>query len=206
MLGLLTPSAGRVTVDGRDIFAELRLWQQKIGYVPQEIYLIDDSLRRNIAFGVEDESIDEERVRAAVVMAQLEEFVQSLALGLDTVVGERGVRLSGGEKQRVAIARALYRDPEVLIFDEATSALDNQTERALSRAIESLQGEKTLILIAHRLSTVRQCGRLIFLRGGRIEGEGTFGELLQSNREFREMVSRYEADKSAVGGGAPNRV
>ena len=151
-------------VDGRDILAALRLWQQKIGYVPQEIYLIDDSLSRNIAFGLSDEEIDEKECAWLVGLAQLEEFVASLPLGLDTMVGERGVRLSGGERQRVAIARALYHDPEVVIFDEATSALDNQTERALSRAIEALQGDKTLILIAHRLSTVRQCGRLVFLR------------------------------------------
>jgi ATP-binding cassette subfamily C protein len=201
ILGLLRPSRGRVTVDGRDIFASLGLWQQKIGYVPQEIYLIDDSLRRNIAFGLSDEGIEEQKVRAAVGLAQLEEFLASLPLGLDTMTGERGVRLSGGERQRVAIARALYHDPELLIFDEATSALDNQTERELSRAIEALQGEKTLILIAHRLSTVRQCGRLIFLRNGRIEGEGTFGQLLESNREFRDMVARYEADE--IAGGSP---
>lgn len=205
ILGLLRPSRGRVTVDGRDVFAALGLWQRRIGYVPQEIYLIDDSLRRNIAFGLSDEEIDEQKVRAAVGLAQLEEFVRSLPLGLDTMIGERGVRLSGGERQRVAIARALYHDPELLIFDEATSALDNQTERELSRAIEALQGEKTLILIAHRLSTVRQCGRLVFLRNGRIEGEGTFGQLLESSREFRDMVARYEAGEIAVGGSPVNR-
>ncbi|HEX9444936.1 MAG TPA: ABC transporter ATP-binding protein [Candidatus Binatia bacterium] len=206
ILALLRPESGRVTVDGVDIFAEPRRWQHKIGYVPQEIYLIDDTLRRNIALGRKDEEIDEEKLRAAVRMAQLEDFVAALPLGFDTMVGERGVRLSGGERQRVAIARALYHGPELLIFDEATSALDYQTERELSRAIETLQGDKTLILIAHRMSTVRKCARLLFLQNGRIEGEGTFDQLLETNREFRGMVSRYEADEVAVAGGPANRL
>lgn len=198
ILGLLRPSAGSVMVDGRDIFADLGAWQGKIGYVPQEVFLLDDTLRRNIAFGLAEAEIDEGKLRAAVGLAQLEEYVASLPLGLETVVGERGLRLSGGERQRIAIARALYHEPDLLIFDEATSALDNQTERALSRAIETLQGEKTLVLIAHRLSTVQQCGRLIFLRNSRIEGEGTFAQLLESNREFRDMVSRHEASEISL--------
>ena len=199
ILGLLRPSSGRLTVDGRDAFDNLRLWQRKIGFVPQEIYLTDDSLRRNIAFGLEDEEIDERQVKAAIRLAQLEDLVALLPLGLDTVIGERGIRLSGGERQRVAIARALYHEPELLVFDEATSALDNQTERAVSRAIDALQGNKTLILIAHRLSTVRKCGRLIFLCAGRVAGSGTFEQLLQTNREFRELVASYDpADAAAT--------
>ena len=193
ILGLLQPSSGRLTVDGRDAFENLHLWQRKIGYVPQEIYLTDDSLRRNIAFGLEDQEIDERNVETAIRLAQLEDFVASLPRGLDTVIGERGVRLSGGERQRVAIARALYHEPELLVFDEATSALDNQTEREVSKAIEALQGNQTLILIAHRLSTVRKCDRLVFLRAGRVAGSGAFAELLQTNREFRDLVSSYDA-------------
>jgi ABC-type multidrug transport system fused ATPase/permease subunit len=206
ILGLLRPSSGRLTVDGRDAFENLHLWQRKIGFVPQEIYLTDDSLRRNIAFGLEDEEIDERQVKAAIRLAQLEDLVASLPLGLDTVIGERGIRLSGGERQRVAIARALYHEPELLVFDEATSALDNQTERALSSAIDALQGNKTLILIAHRLSTVRKCGRLIFLRAGRVAGSGSFEELLQTNREFRELVSSYDPTDDAATEIPPDRM
>jgi ATP-binding cassette subfamily C protein len=206
ILGLLRPSSGRLTVDGRDAFDNLHLWQRKIGFVPQEIYLTDDSLRRNIAFGLEDEEIDERQVKTAIRLAQLEDLVALLPLGLDTVIGERGIRLSGGERQRVAIARALYHEPELLVFDEATSALDNQTERAVSRAIDALQGNKTLILIAHRLSTVRKCGRLIFLRGGRVAGSGAFEQLLQTNREFRELVSSYDPADAAATEIPPDRM
>src|SRR5262249_42666460 len=132
----------------------------------------------------------------AVRMAQLEQFAASLPGGLETVVGERGIRLSGGERQRVAIARALYREPEVLIFDEATSALDNQTERELTRAIEALQGQKTVIVIAHRLSTVRHCSRLLFLQNGRLVGDGSYAELLAQNADFRSLVAWTESDTS----------
>jgi ABC-type multidrug transport system fused ATPase/permease subunit len=131
-------------------------------------------------------------------MAQLEEFVASLSRGLDTLVGERGMRLSGGQRQRVGIARALYREPEVVIFDEATSALDNQTERALISAIDALRGEKTLVIVAHRLSTVRACDRLVFLRDGRVAGCGSFAELLAGNADFRTMAA--VTDLNAVNG------
>jgi ATP-binding cassette, subfamily B, bacterial PglK len=189
ILGLLQPSSGRITIDGEDIFQALRSWQRKIGYVPQSIFLVDDSLRHNIAFGLQDTDIDEQRLQAAVRMAQLEEFVASVPRGLDTIVGERGVRLSGGQRQRVGIARALYHAPEVLVFDEATSALDNQTERAVIGAIEALRREKTLVIVAHRLSTVRVCDRLVFLRDGRIAGCGSFDELLRNNADFRAMAA-----------------
>jgi ATP-binding cassette subfamily C protein len=196
VLGLLTPTAGAVTVDGRDLLQNLPAWRSKIGYVPQEIYLFDDTLRRNIALGREDAEIDAGKLAAAIRSAQLEDVVAALPLGLDTVVGERGVRLSGGERQRVAIARALYGEPELLVFDEATSALDNRTERELALAIDALQGGRTLVVIAHRLSTVRRCRRIVFLRQGRIEGDGTFEQLVQTNGEFRAMVSRYEAEET----------
>jgi ATP-binding cassette subfamily C protein len=145
-------------------------------------------MRRNIAFGLKDADIDEQKLQTAIRLAQLEEFIVSLPRGLDTLVGERGVRLSGGQRQRVSIARALYHEPEVLIFDEATSALDSQTERAVIGAIEALRGEKTLVIVAHRLSTVRGCDRLVFLRDGRIAGWGSFDELLMNNADFRAMA------------------
>jgi ATP-binding cassette, subfamily B, bacterial PglK len=190
ILGLLQPTGGRILVDGRNIGNHLRSWQSKIGYVPQEICLIDDSMRRNIAFGVSGEDIDEQKVQAALRMAQLNGFVAGLPRGLDTSLGERGLRLSGGERQRVAIARALYHEPELVVFDEATSALDPQTEHELVGAIEAIRGEKTVLIIAHRLSTVQDCDRLVFLRDGRVEGWGTFEEILQSNQEFRKMLSQ----------------
>ena len=198
ILGLLEPSSGRITVDNRDVFQALRSWQRKIGYVPQSIFLIDDSMRRNIAFGLKDADINEQKLQAAIHMAQLEEFVASLPRGLDTIVGERGMRLSGGQRQRVGIARALYQEPEVLLFDEATSALDNQTERAVIGAIEMLRGEKTLVIVAHRLSTVRGCDRLVFLRDGRIAGCGSFDELLRNNADFRAMATAVSGNGISV--------
>jgi ATP-binding cassette subfamily C protein len=189
LLGLLTPTSGRITVDGRDIRTGLRSWQRRIGYVPQTTFLIDDSLRRNVAFGLADGQIDERRVENAVRMAQLSEVAAALPQKLDTLIGERGVRLSGGQRQRVAIARALYTEPEVLVFDEATSALDTQTERELIAAIDALRGAKTLVVVAHRLSTVRHCDRLVFLRGGRVAGVGAFDHLVASNADFRAMAA-----------------
>ncbi len=198
ILGLLRPSAGSVTIDGRDLTEHLRAWRSKIGYVPQEIYLFDDTLRRNIALGRDDAEIDDRRVASVLRMAQLEDVVAGMPLGLDTVVGEHGLRLSGGERQRVAIARALYGDPELLVFDEATSALDNRTERDLTLAVDALQGGRTVIVIAHRLSTVRRCRRIVFLRRGRIEGDGEFDQLLRTSREFRAMIAVYEAEEADV--------
>jgi ATP-binding cassette subfamily C protein len=192
LLGLLTPTSGRITVDGRDIRAGLRSWQRRIGYVPQTAFLIDDSLRRNVAFGLADAQIDERRVESAVRMAQLSEVAAALPQKLDTVIGERGVRLSGGQRQRVAIARALYTQPEVLVFDEATSALDTQTERELIAAIDALRGAKTLIVVAHRLSTVRRCDRLVFLRDGRVAAVGSFDHLMADNADFRRMATDVE--------------
>lgn len=155
ILGLLTPQRGRVKADEIDVFKNLTLWHQKLGYIPQVIYLSDDTIRNNIAFGIPSEEIREAAVEDAVKKAQLAEFVESLPDGLDTVVGDRGVRLSGGQRQRIGIARALYHDPEILVLDEATSALDNDTETAVMEAIESLHGSKTMIIIAHRLTTIR---------------------------------------------------
>jgi ATP-binding cassette subfamily C protein len=189
MLGVLEPTAGSIRVDGRDIRLSLRAWQRQIGYVPQTVYLIDDTIRRNIALGLEDAEIDEGRVAESARDAQLDGFLSGLAEGLDTVAGERGVRLSGGERQRIAVARALYRHPAVLIFDEATAALDNVTEQALTATIHGLHGRVTTVFIAHRLSTVRACDRLIFLRDGRIADVGTYGEL-EKNPEFLALSAR----------------
>jgi len=190
VLALLEPESGGVYVDGTDIRSlGVRNWQASVGYVPQNIYLLDDTIRRNIAFGIADEDIDDLAVERAAEMAQLRPFIAAQRHGLDTFVGERGSRLSGGERQRVGIARALYHDPDVLIFDEATSALDNTTERAVISAVDALKGSRTVIMIAHRLSTVRNCDRLHFLKEGRIEASGTYEELTAMHPEFRLMAA-----------------
>ena len=155
ILGLLVPQMGKITADGMDIEKNIGLWQKEIGYIPQTIYLSDDTIRNNIAFGIPEDQIDEEAIEDALHKAQLFDFVDSLPNGLDTVVGDRGVRLSGGQRQRIGIARALYHDPEILILDEATSALDNGTETSVMEAIDSLKGLKTMMIIAHRLTTIR---------------------------------------------------
>lgn len=171
ILGLLSPDAGQVAVDGKDIRTNLRAWQDQIGYVPQTIYLTDDSIRRNVAFGLPSEDIDDAQVKNAIQAAQLDEFVAGLPEGLETVVGERGIRLSGGQRQRIGIARALYHDPEVLVLDEATSALDTATEHGVMQAVAALQGRKTILIVAHRLSTVSNCGRLYLLERGTIAAD-----------------------------------
>jgi len=178
LLGLLAPQSGGVRVDGKDIQDDLRAWQNQIGYVPQSIFLIDDSLRNNVAFGIPKSKIDEQAVRDAIRSAQLEEFVATLPNGLDTVVGERGVRLSGGQRQRIGIARALYHNPSVLVLDEATSSLDTETEHGVMQAVQALQGDKTVIIVAHRLSTVEYCDRLYRLEDSRIVDEGSFEEVI----------------------------
>ena len=155
LLGLLPPQYGKIYADGMNIYKNLATWQKEIGYIPQTIYLSDDTIRNNVAFGVEEAQIDEEAVIRALQQAQIYDFTESLPNGMDTYVGDRGVRLSGGQRQRIGIARALYHDPEVLVLDEATSALDNDTESAVMEAIDRLHGHKTLLIIAHRLTTIR---------------------------------------------------
>ena len=164
ILGVLKPQAGKITVDGMDIKESYRGWHDKIGYIPQTIYMLDDTIRNNIAFG-KTEGIDDADIWAALKQAQLDEFVKSLDEGLDTMIGEAGVRLSGGQRQRIGIARALYRRPEVLVLDEATSALDTETEAAVMEAIDSLQGEMTMLIIAHRLSTIKNCDMVYQVEG-----------------------------------------
>ncbi len=186
LLGLLAPQKGVIKVDGRTVLG-LSEFQGAVGYIPQSIYLMDNTLRRNIAFGVEDSEIDEDAVRMAILAAQLEEYVESLPEGLDAVVGDRGVKLSGGQRQRVGIARALYRNPEILVMDEATSALDFETELAVTEAIQKLGRHKTLIVIAHRLSTVRDCDILYLLDNGRVIEQGTYDELAQKSDWFSKV-------------------
>ena len=157
ILGIIFPQKGQITIDGRAINTEAGEWKDKLGYIPQAIFLVDDTIRRNIAYGIEDKDIDNERIEEVLKEAQLSDFVATLPEGLDTEIGERGVRLSGGQRQRIGIARALYSDPEILVLDEATSALDTETETAVMEAIDSLSGKKTMIIIAHRLSTIENC-------------------------------------------------
>ena len=155
-------------MDGVDIFLIPHLWAKIVGYVPQSVFLIDDTIRSNVAFGLDKNFISDEKVWAALEQARLKEFVQGLPYGLDTIVGERGVKFSGGQRQRVAIARALYENPDILILDEATSALDNETETAVMESIDALQGSKTLIIVAHRLTTIRNCDRIYEFRNGMV--------------------------------------
>lgn len=171
ILGLLTPEKGVVQVDGEDVQPRLREWQDQIGYVPQVIFLSDDSLRNNIAFGIPSDAIDENAIRRAIEAAQMEDLVRKLPAGLDTVVGERGIRLSGGQRQRIGIARALYHDPALLVFDEATNSLDNETERGVMAAVQALHGIKTVLIVAHRYNTVAYCDRIYVLRDGLVAEE-----------------------------------
>jgi ATP-binding cassette, subfamily B, bacterial PglK len=193
LIGLSSPTAGRITIDGVDLRGNEAAWQRQLGMVSQDIFLLDDTLRRNIALGLPDGEIDDARIGHAVRLAQFEDFVSSLPDGIDTWVGERGVRVSGGQRQRIAIARALYPRPEVLILDEGTSALDNLTEAALIEALAGLQEDHTLITIAHRLSSVRHHDNIVFLHDGRIEAMGTFDELIDRSAAFQRMAKPASA-------------
>lgn len=188
VLGLLTPKSGRIASGGRDIDDDLANWYAGIGVVPQDVFLLNASIAKNIAFGERDDQIDEARVWEAAAQAQLTEVLQSLPEGLQTVVGDRGVRLSGGQRQRVGLARALYRRPRLLVLDEATSALDNATEHEIARTLQSLRGQMTIVIVAHRLSTVRSVDHLVHLREGRIAAEGTFDEVRRHDSEFARLV------------------
>jgi ATP-binding cassette subfamily C protein len=185
LLGLIKPMSGRISVDGIDIHENLPSWQRQIGYIPQDIYLVDESIRHNIAFGLADEEINEEALARAIEAAQLDDFVRRLPQGLSTKVGNRGIRLSGGQRQRIGIARALYYDPSVLVMDEATSALDNETEREVIEAITRLRGRRTIIMVAHRLTTVKNCDRLYVLEEGTVKDRGCFTELSMRHENLR---------------------
>lgn len=190
ILGLLEPQQGEILVDDEVIgHHNVRSWQKSIGYVPQQIFLVDESIAANIAFGVDPDKIDMDAVQRAAGAAKLHDFIANrLPQGYETTVGERGIRLSGGERQRVGIARALYHDPEVLVLDEATSALDNLTERAVMDTVQNLARRKTVILIAHRLSTVRKCDTIFLMDQGRIKKSGTYDDLLATDESFRHMA------------------
>ncbi len=199
MLGLLSPTSGTIRVDGAVLGDTTgTAWRARCGYVPQTVFLSDDSMSANIAFGLPASAVDADAVRRAAEIAQLHEFVAGLREGYATVIGERGVRLSGGQRQRIGIARALYHDPDVLIMDEATNALDSVTEAAVLETMRRLARQKTLIVIAHRLSTVRECDRIYLLNDGAVEDQGTFAELLRRSARFRAMAGEMEsADVSA---------
>ena len=179
LLGLISPSSGEMRVDN-ELITERNVmsWQRKLGYVSQVIYLLDGSLRENIGFGIPTDAVDEEKLRNAVEKSQLTEFIASLPDGLDTRVGERGVRLSGGQRQRIGIARALYDNPPVLVLDEATSSLDTDTEREVMKAVEELQGSKTILIISHRFSTIENCDYVYKLDKGRIVAQGKPEDML----------------------------
>jgi ABC-type multidrug transport system fused ATPase/permease subunit len=178
LLGLLIPQFGDIKVDGISVYSNLRAWQNMLGYVPQSIFLIDDTLERNIAFGVPDHLIDQNKLKTAIDMAQLSEVVEQLPDGVKTIVGERGVLLSGGQRQRVGIARVLYHEREILVFDEATAALDTETEHLITEATKALAGSKTIIIIAHRLSTIEHCDCIYQLEQGRIVKSGSYQEVI----------------------------
>jgi ABC-type bacteriocin/lantibiotic exporter with double-glycine peptidase domain len=178
ILGLLKPDSGDIELDGRSIYSNLPAWQNLIGYIPQSIFLTGDSIERNIAFGVPDHLIDPNKMETAIQSAQLEHLIQELPQGIKTEVGERGIRLSGGQRQRIGIARALYHSREILVLDEATSALDNETEELVTESIKSLSGSMTMIIIAHRLSTVAHCDRVYQMEKGQIIQSGSYEEVV----------------------------
>jgi ABC-type multidrug transport system fused ATPase/permease subunit len=188
ILGLLEPTDGVIECGGRSIFDDRASWYSGLGVVPQDVFLINDTLAANIAFGVGAADIDLSRVKEVLALAQLSDLIQTLPDGLDTVVGERGVRLSGGQRQRLGLARALYRQPAVLILDEATSALDNVTEHEITETLSRLKGSLTILIVAHRLSTVKDADNLVFLKNGQLEAQGTFAWLRDHNRDFARLV------------------
>ncbi|MDW7670546.1 MAG: ABC transporter ATP-binding protein [Bacillota bacterium] len=190
IMGLLEPQQGKLLLDHTPITNEnIRLWQKKIGYVPQEIYLSDDTIRKNIAFGVIDKEIKDEQVQFAAKLAALDDFIQQhLPLKYETIIGERGVRLSGGQRQRIGLARALYQNPEVLVLDEATSSLDGTTEETVLKAIEKASETRTVIMIAHRLNTLKECDLIYLLDEGQIIGQGTYEKLMETDQRFQSMA------------------
>lgn len=189
LLGLLRPDAGELLVDGVAVGARERAWWRHLGYIPQDIYLADDTLRNNIAMGIPPEAIDDDRVWEALRTAHLDGFVASLPGGLDAVIGERGMRVSGGQRQRIGIARAFYDRPSLVVMDEATASLDNLTEREVLRSILDIEGKTTLLIIAHRMTTIRHCDRIFFMEEGRISASGTCEELMARSPGFRALAA-----------------
>ena len=190
VLGLIEPDQGEMLVYDKLLSRNnLRSWQNNLGFVPQSIFLADCSIRDNIAFGLLPEEIDDERVREVIRLAHLEDLVKQLPNGVDTNVGERGAQLSGGQRQRIGIARSLYQNATVLVFDEATSALDGITEKSVMDAIHDFSGNKTILIVAHRLKTIENCDTIFLMDQGRIVAEGTYTELYESNEIFRKMAN-----------------
>jgi ATP-binding cassette subfamily C protein len=203
ILGLYVPTSGRILVDGRDMQPDIARWQRNLGYVPQDVYLMDDTVRRNVAFGLPDEDIDDARIWEALRAAQVDNLVRSLPGGLDAMIGQRGDRLSGGERQRLGIARALYRDPQVLLVDEGTANLDNETEAAIVRTLAGLKGKKTIIAITHRLPFVKECDCIYLLKQGQLRNSGTYADLLSTDGSFREMPEiAFETEPSIAADGS----
>ena len=200
LLGLHPPDTGRITADGVDIITNMPGWQSKIGLVPQDVYLLDDTLMSNIAFGLPDEEVNLDLLHRVIEQAQLTSFIDSLPDGIKSTVGERGMRISGGQRQRIGVARSLYAQPSLLILDEATSALDNETEARISETIQTLHGTLTMIVVAHRLSTIRNCDRILFLQKGVARATGTFDELIASEPEFANLARLAEVSPSATSG------
>lgn len=189
MIGLLEPKSGQILIDGQELNQEnIRSWQKKIGFVSQNIFLIDSSIKKNIAFGIDEELISAQKLEQAIKLSQLDSLIESLPKGLDTNVGERGVQLSGGQLQRIGIARALYQNPEVIIFDEATSNLDGISEKAIMKTISNLAKVKTIIMIAHRLSTVKNCNEIFLLDRGELLDKGSYETLFKTNKVFKDML------------------
>ena len=189
MLGLLPINKGDILVDNiklkEDNFSS---WQKKLGYVPQNIFLTDDTLKNNIAFAVPDNQVDHKKIINAAKLAELENYISTLPDKYNTYVGEKGIRISGGQIQRVGIARALYYNPEIIVLDEATSALDNLTEKNIMDSLKKLSKSKTIIIIAHRLSTIKNCDQIYFLEKGRVSAEGNYNELIKNSKSFKDMV------------------
>lgn len=206
ILGLLEPSEGDIRIDGTPLTAANRSeWQANLGYVPQDIYLTDSTIASNIAYGLAADDVDHSAVERAARIANIHDFIiDKLPSGYDTIVGERGVRLSGGQRQRIGIARALYHDPSVIVLDEATSALDNETERRIVNELDAMRGGRTLIVIAHRLTTVQKCHEVFMLHDGQIAARGSYDELIQQSAEFGELArderSTSQVAKSAIAG------
>jgi ATP-binding cassette subfamily C protein len=197
IVGLLQPTEGTVSVDGHTLDAAPGWWWSQLGVVSQQVFLTDDTLRRNIAFGVPAGEVDEARLARCVERAQLTDMVSALPEGLDTIVGERGIRLSGGQRQRVAVARALYREQPVVVLDEGTSALDGATEAKLIAALDEIAPDRTLIAVAHRLATLRGADRIVVVADGRVNASGTYDELMETSPLFRELAG--VADVTSAG-------
>lgn len=203
ILGLIDPDRGHILIDGRALTDVRAGWQKRIGYVPQAIYLLDDTVRRNIAFALDKDEIDDDKVAAALRIARLEKMVNALPDKLDSLIGERGVRLSGGERQRLGIARAMYHDPDVLVLDEATSALDGETEQAIAETLGELSRAKTIFIVAHRVTTVKACDTVFFINRGQLVDASNYNALAERNQEFRNMIGNSLARGSIADSAKP---